>query len=320
MKIAILDDYQDVVRELACFSRLNGHDVVVFNDSPVDVDILAERLNDAEALVLIRERTSITEALLQRLPKLRLISQTGKVSQHIDPALCQKYGVTVVQGVGSPVAPSELCWALLMSAYRHIPGYVHQLKNGLWQHSGLGLGRVLSGKTLGIWGYGKIGQRIAQYAKAFDMSVTVWGSESSRLLAEQHGFYGATDKASFFKECDIISLHMRLNDATRYCVTANDLALMKDDALLVNISRAELIEPGALYRDLKMHPTKIAAIDVFEAEPVSAENEPLLALPNVVATPHIGYVEQCSYELYFNAAFANVVAFAQGRPKNVVDV
>ncbi|WP_219702941.1 D-2-hydroxyacid dehydrogenase family protein [Marinomonas lutimaris] len=321
MKIAILDDYQNSVKDLACFNVLQGHDVHVFNESFTNTEDLVTNLKDFDALVLIRERTVISEELLDNLPNLKLISQTGKISNHIDAKLCHKYGVAVAEGVGSPVAPSELCWGLIMSASRHIPEYVAQFSQGQWQQSGaLGLGRVLNGSVLGIWGYGKIGQRIAQYAKAFGMKVMVWGSESSRSLAQEHGFSAAQSKAEFFQTADIITLHLRLNDATKAIVTQADLALMKSDSLLVNTSRAELLESGALYSEMSSNPSKRAAVDVFETEPANTNNEPLLSLPNVLCTPHIGYVEKSSYELYFKIAFENVVAFANGKAENLIIV
>jgi D-3-phosphoglycerate dehydrogenase / 2-oxoglutarate reductase len=319
VKIAVLDDYQNSVKDLACFDVLKGHDAHVFNETFLSVEDLVVNLKDFEALVLIRERTVISEDLLANLPNLKLISQTGKISNHIDAKLCHKYGVAVAEGIGSPVAPSELCWGLIMSASRHIPEYVSQFSQGHWQQSGaLGLGRVLSGSVLGIWGYGKIGQRIAQYAKAFGMKVQVWGSESSRALAQEHGFSAAESKEDFFQTVDIITLHLRLNDATKAIVTQADLALMKADSLLVNTSRAELIESGALYAEMLANPSKRAAVDVFESEPATVENEPLLSLPNVLCTPHIGYVEKASYEIYFKIAFENVVAFADGKAENLV--
>ena len=311
MNITVLDDYQDVVKSLECFQLLAEHDVTVFSQSYSE-DELAVKLADTQVLVLIRERTVISESLLAKLPNLSVISQTGKVSNHIDVGLCEKYGVKVLEGRGSPIAPSELCWALLMAASRYIPIYSNNLQNGQWQSSGeLGLGRTLSGLTLGIWGYGNIGQRIARYAEAFGMQVMVWGSEASRKLAVEHGFSASSSKQDFFTQSDIVSLHLRLNDATRACVTADDLARMKSDSLLVNTSRAELIEKSALFRELVRVPTKRAALDVFDVEPANQENEPLLSLPNVIATPHLGYVEQNSYELYFRIAFENIVSYLQ---------
>jgi D-3-phosphoglycerate dehydrogenase len=318
VKIAILDDYQDSVRYLACFALLAEHDVIVLNES-LTQQALVEKLQDVQALVLIRERTVITESLLAQLPQLKLISQTGKISNHIDPILCQKYAVDIAQGIGSPVAPAELCWTLIMAASRNIAAYAHALQQGQWQQSGaLGLGRTLSGLTLAIWGYGKIGKRIAQYAQAFAMDVIVWGSEESRQAAVKDGFRAASSKSEFFQQADIISLHLRLNAVTKGCVTTADLQQLKDDALIVNTSRAELIESGALYAQLTKRRSIRAAIDVYENEPGNTSNEPLIALDNVLALPHIGYVEQNSYELYFKIAFENVIAYAQGSPKNLM--
>ena len=318
MKIAILDDYQDVVRTLDCFKQLAEHDVTVFTDTSTSKTELIERLKGFEALVLIRERTIIDDELLAALPDLKLISQTGKISNHIDLATCTKHGVAIAEGRGSPVAPSELCWALIMASSRHIVPYAENFKQNQWQQSGkLGLGRALNGLTLGIWGYGKIGQRISQYGKAFGMNVLVWGREPSREKAVADGFEAAATKEEFFAKTDVMSLHLRLNDATRGCVTAGDLALMKPDALIVNTSRAELIETGALYTALKAGKPGYAAVDVYENEPATLENEPLIGLPNVLASPHLGYVEQGGYELYFRIAFENVVAFAGGRPENI---
>lgn len=310
MKIAILDDYQNAVKNLTCFSILNGFDVTIFTDTPSSIDELAYRLKPFDALVLIRERTIINEALLAQLPALKVISQTGKISNHIDVAACEKYGVTILEGVGSPTAPAELCWALVMAASRHLVPYALNLKSGQWQQSGLGLDRTLSGLTLGIWGYGRIGQMMATYAKTFGMSVLVWGSQQSRDKALNDGFHAASSKEAFFRACDVLSLHLRLNDATRACVTLQDLLLMKADALLVNISRAELIEPSALLQSLKAGHPGFAALDVFESEPVNTDTE-LLQLPNVLGTPHLGYVEKNSYELYFRAAFENIVSYSK---------
>ena len=313
LKIAVLDDYQNVVKELNAFELLGGHDVIVLTQSYSE-EYLVSQLMDVEAIVLIRERTVITESLLKKLSSLKVISQTGKVSNHIDVALCQRYGVEVLEGVGSPVAPAELCWGLIMSASRYIPQYANALRRDLWQSpNGLGLGRTLKGLTLGIWGYGKIGKQIARYAQAFDMQVLIWGGESSREQAIKDGSLAASSKADFFADADIISLHLRLSERSRGCVTAEDLALMKQDALLVNTSRAELIEAGALFDALRHSPRRHAAIDVFDEEPARLVNEPLLMLDNVTATPHIGYVEHNSYELYFGVAFENLVNWQEQR-------
>ena len=312
MKIAILDDYQNAVKSLACYRKLEDHDVTVFTKTYPENELVL-KLYDFEVLVLIRERTEITESLLSKLPNLKVISQTGKVSNHIDPQLCERFGVKVLEGRGSPVAPSELCWGLIMAASRHIPTYASKLKQNQWQSSGaLGLGRTLRGLKLGIWGYGKIGRCIAQYAKAFGMDVMVWGSQNSREQAQADGFEAAATKQAFFESVDVLSLHLRLNNVTKGCVTANDLNVMKPDSLFVNISRAELVEPNALFDELTKVPSKRAAIDVFDTEPATPDNEPLLSLPNVTATPHLGYVEQNSYELYFDIAFDNILSYQKG--------
>ncbi|GGB79105.1 glyoxylate reductase [Marinobacterium zhoushanense] len=320
MKIAILDDYQDVVRDLSAFELLKGHEVQVLNRSFADPAELAARVADVEALVLIRERTEITAELLSKLPSLKLISQTGKISNHLDLDACTAAGVAVAEGIGSPVAPSELCWALVMAASRHLPAYARNMQQGLWQDSGsLGLGRTLSGLTFGIWGYGKIGQRVARYAQAFGMRVQVWGSEPSRLQAEKDGYSAAHSREAFFETSDLLSLHLRLNDATRHLVRREDLARMPPDALFVNISRAELVAPGALVSALRAGRPGFAAVDVFEVEPAHPDTEPLLGMPNVLCTPHLGYVEKNSYELYFSKAFENVVNYAQGAPSNIAN-
>lgn len=310
MHVVIPDDYQDAVRRLACFSKLDGHRVTIFNDTVKDVDALAERFAGADALVLIRERTQITDALLARLPKLRLISQTGKGTAHIDVAACTRRGITVCAGTGSPVAPAELTWALIMASMRHIPDEAARLRNGQWQST---VGRALRGRTLGVWGYGKIGSLVASYGRAFGMNVLAWGREGSLSRAVADGFSVATSKAQMFDHSDVLSLHLRLTKETRGIVTANDLARMKPDALLVNTSRAELIEPGALETALRAGRPGFAAVDVYEEEPILGAAHPLLALPNALCTPHLGYVEQDSYELYFGQAFDQVVAFANGK-------
>lgn len=323
MRIAILDDYQDSVRHLECFPLLDGHDVKVFTNSARGVGQLAVRLADFEALVLIRERTTFSRALLDKLPNLRLISQTGKVSGHIDVDAATAKGIAIAEGVGDPTAPAELTWALIMAASRRIPRYASHIKDGLWQTASLFpehnlLGTVLKGKTLGIWGYGKIGRLVAGYGKAFGMDVLIWGRDASRNQAARDGYRSAGSKEEFFATADVISLHLRLNDATRGIVTETDLARMKPDALFVNTSRAELVADGALLAALKSGRPGQAALDVFETEPLPADS-PLLRMENVLATPHLGYVEKNSYELYFRAAFQNVVDFANGTPKNVLN-
>ncbi|NBY05852.1 MAG: D-2-hydroxyacid dehydrogenase family protein, partial [Betaproteobacteria bacterium] len=304
MNIVILDDYQDAVRKLACAQLLEPYAAKVYTNTVKGTGQLAVRLKDAEILVLIRERTHLNRALIEKLPKLKLISQTGKVGPHIDVAACTANGIAVAQGVGSPIAPAELTWALIMAGMRRLPQYISNLKHGAWQQSGLknntmpvnfGLGMVLHGKTMGIWGYGKIGQLVAGYAKAFGMRVMVWGSESSRQAAQQSGHESAPSREAFFESCDVLSLHLRLNDETRHIVKAPDLARMKSTAMLVNTSRAELIDPDVLVAALSRGRPGLAAIDVFESEPV-LQGHALLRLENCICTPHIGYVEQNSYE------------------------
>ncbi|MGH8807140.1 MAG: D-2-hydroxyacid dehydrogenase family protein [Noviherbaspirillum sp.] len=323
MKIAVLDDYQDVVRHLDCFQLLQGHEVKIFNSSARGVGQLAVRLAEFEALVLIRERTALTRALLNKLPKLKLISQTGKVAGHIDIDAATERRIAIVEGVGDPTAPAELTWALIMAASRKIPQYAANLRDGLWQAASINpelnmLGRVLKGRTLGIWGYGRIGRLVAGYGRAFGMQVVVWGRDASREAAVRDGYQAAASKESQFEQADVLSLHLRLNDATRGIVTAADLARMKPDALFVNTSRAELVEAGALEAALRQGRPGFAALDVFDDEPLPA-NAPLLRIPTVLATPHLGYVEKDSYELYFRAAFQNVVDFANGTPRNVLN-
>jgi D-3-phosphoglycerate dehydrogenase len=323
MKIAILDDYQDAVRKLDCFKLLDGHEVKVFQHSARGLGQLAIRFAPFDALVLIRERTPLPRALLARLPNLKLISQTGKVSGHVDVAAATERGIAIAEGVGSPVAPAELAWALIMAASRRIVPYANNLQEGLWQTASIdpasnGLGRVLRGRTLGIWGYGKIGRLLAGYGKVFGMRVMVWGSPASRAAAEADGLTGAASREAFFADADVLSLHLRLADATRGIVTADDLARMKPDALFVNTSRAELVAEGALEAALRQGRPGQAALDVFTSEPVPAEAE-LLTMPMVLATPHLGYVEKDSYEMYFRAAFENVVNFANGAPTSILN-
>jgi D-3-phosphoglycerate dehydrogenase len=327
MNIIILDDYQDAVRKLKCAAKLELLNAKVFTNTVKGIGQLSIRLRDAEILVLIRERTAFPRQLLEKLPKLRLIAQTGRVGPHIDLEACTRLGIAVAEGAGSPVAPAELTWALIMSAMRRLPQYIGNLKHGAWQQSGLksasmppnfGIGMKLEGKTLGVWGYGKIGQRIAGYGRAFGMQVTVWGSESSRQRAKADGHLPAPTREAFFEVCDVLSLHLRLVPATRGTVTLDDLSRMKPTALFVNTSRAELLTEGALVSALNRGRPGMAAVDAFESEPI-LQGHPLLRLENAICTPHIGYVEQESYELYFGAAFDNVVAFVNQKPINIVN-
>jgi D-3-phosphoglycerate dehydrogenase len=318
-----LDDYQDAVRGLSCFRLLDGHEVKVFTHAARGLGQLVARLAPFDALVLIRERTVFPAPLLARLPNLKLISQTGKVSGHIDVAAATEHGIAIAEGIGSPVAPSELTWALIMAASRKIVPYASNLKEGLWQTASInpvlnGLGRSLRGRTLAIWGYGKIGQLVAGYARAFGMRVLVWGSEGSRQKAVADGFEAAASREALFAQADVLTLHLRLGDATRGIVKAEDFAHMKPDALFVNTSRAELVEEGALEQALRAGRPGYAALDVFTNEPLRPDS-PLLRIPTVLATPHLGYVEQDSYEIYFQTAFENVVRFAAGQPDNILN-
>jgi D-3-phosphoglycerate dehydrogenase / 2-oxoglutarate reductase len=327
MNIIILDDYQDAVRKLQCAAKLEHLNAKVFTNTVKGIGQLSIRLRDAEVLVLIRERTAFPRQLLEKLPKLRLIAQTGRVGPHIDIETCTRLGIAVAEGAGSPVAPAELTWALIMAAMRRLPQYISNLKHGAWQQSGLktssmppnfGIGMTLEGKTLGVWGYGKIGQRIAAYGRAFGMQVTVWGSEGSRAKARADGFLPAPTREAFFDVCDVLSLHLRLVPETRGLVTLDDLSRMNATALFVNTSRAELLTEGALVSALNRGRPGMAAVDAFESEPI-LQGHPLLRLENAVCTPHIGYVEQDSYELYFGAAFDNVVNFINQQPTNIVN-
>jgi D-3-phosphoglycerate dehydrogenase len=327
MNIVILDDYQDAVRKLDCAVKLENFQAKVYTNTVKGIGQLSVRLKDADIIVLIRERTHLTRAVIEKLPRLKLIAQTGRLGGHVDLAACTERGVAVAEGVGSPVAPAELTWALIMAAARRLPQYIGNLKHGAWQQSGLkagsmpanfGLGTVLRGRTLGIWGYGKIGRLVAGYGKAFGMDVMVWGSGESRTQAIQDGYRAASSRASFFEEADVLSLHLRFNETTQGIVTSDDLGRMKPTALFVNTSRAELIEPNALIGALNRGRPGLAAIDVFESEPI-LQGSALLRLENCICTPHIGYVEKDSYELYFGTAFDNVVNFIKGTPTNIVN-
>ena len=318
MRVAILDDYHDTLRTLDAFRKLAGHDVTIYNDHVQDVDRLAARLADAEALVLIRERTHIRAPLLERLPKLRLISQRS-VYPHIDIDACTRLGIVVSssQHAGTPsYAAAELTWALVLAAMRAIAQQMNALKAGRWQ---IGVGHTVRGKTLGIYGYGRIGAVVAGYGKAFGCDVVVWSREASRERARADGYAVADSKETFFAQADIVTLHMRLVDATRGIVTPADLARMKPTALLVNTSRAGLIVPGALVDALRNGRPGMAAVDVYEREPLTDIADPLLTLDNVVCTPHIGYVTRDEYEVQFAEIFDQIVSYENGAPINVVN-
>jgi D-3-phosphoglycerate dehydrogenase / 2-oxoglutarate reductase len=318
VKVTILDDYFDTLRTLNCYKKLAGHDVTIWNDHVQDTDKLVERLKDAEALVLIRERTQIRAPLLERLPNLKLISQRS-VYPHIDVDTCTRLGIVVSSGQHADTpsyATAELTWGLMLSAARMIPQQVASLKAGNWQ---FGVGSTIRGKTFGIYGYGRIGAVVAGYARAFGMRVLVWGREAALAKARADGYETSSTKAAFFEQCDVISLHMRLVDATRGIVKAEDLSRMKPSAILVNTSRAGLIEPNALVSALREGRPGFAAVDVFEKEPLRDTGDPLLNMDNVVATPHIGYVSRDEYEIQFTDIFDQIVAYAAGTPINVVN-
>lgn len=327
MNIVILDDYQDAVRKLECATKLDPYHAKVYTNTVKGIGQLSFRLKDADVIVLIRERTHMPRQLVEKLPKLKLIVQTGRVGSHIDIHACTERGIAVAEGTGSAVAPAELTWALIMAAMRRLPQYIGNLKHGAWQQSGLkvgsmppnfGLGVVLKDKTLGIWGYGKIGKLLAGYGAAFGMKVLIWGQSASREQAILDGFAAASSREEFFSHSDVLSLHLRLVDETRGIIRLDDLARMKPSALFVNTSRAELIEPEALISALNRGRPGMAAVDVFETEPI-LQGHALLRLENCICTPHIGYVEQENYEMYFGAAFDNVINFIKGRPTNIVN-
>jgi D-3-phosphoglycerate dehydrogenase / 2-oxoglutarate reductase len=327
MNIVILDDYQDAVRKLACAAKLDEYQAKVYTNTVKGIGQLSVRLKDADVIVLIRERTQLPRQIIEKLPRLKLISQTGHVGSHIDVNACTERGIAVAQGVGSPTAPAELTWALIMAAQRRLPQYIANLKHGAWQQSGLktasmpanfNLGTTLKGRTLGLLGFGKIAQLVAGYAKAFGMEVLVWGRETTLARAQGLGFATATSSEELFTRSDVLSLHLRLNEETTGCVRLQDLSLMKPTALLVNTARAELIDQDALIAALNRGRPGMAAVDVFESEPI-LQGHALLRLENCICTPHIGYVEQDNYELYFGAAFENVVNFIKGQPTNIVN-
>lgn len=315
MKIAVIDDYQDAFRELECYARLKEHEVVVFTDTEKDPVKLAGRLMDADIVLLTQQRSRFPRAVVERLPKLRLISQTGRNIAHIDVAACTERGVLVAgAGGGNPNPTAELTWGLILSALRSIPYEVQRLKEGHWQST---VGDGLKGKTLGVYAFGKIGGVVAKVGKAFEMRVVCFGREGSTARARDAGFDVAGGREAFFSSADVLTLHLPLNAETRGIVKRADLARMKPTALIVNTSRAALIEEGALAEALKQGRPGRAAIDVYEDEPVVGANHPLIKMPNVVCTPHLGYVEKGTYESYYGTAVDNIAAFIAGKPINV---
>ena len=327
MNIVILDDYQDAVRKLECAAKLEAYQAKVYTNTVKGQGQLQVRLRDADVVVLNRDRSQISRLLVEKLPKLKLISQAGRLGDHVDVQACTERGVAVAQGSCSPTAPAELTWALIMAAMRRLPQYIGNLKHGAWQQSGLksgampanfGLGSTLHGKTLGVWGYGNIGRLVAGYGRAFGMNVVIWGSASTLAKAHDDGYTVAPSREAFFSQCDVLSLHLKLCPATRHVVTSTDLALMKTTSLLVNTSHAEIVETDALISGLNRGHPGMAAVDVFETEPI-LQGHALLRLENCICSPHIGYVEQQSYEETFGAAFDNVINFIKGTPTNIVN-
>ena len=327
MNIVILDDYQDAVRKLECAAKLEQYQAKVYTNTVKGIGQLSVRLKDADVIILIRERTHLNRQLIDKLPKLKMISQTGRIGAHVDVQACTERGIAVAEGVGSGVAPAELTWALILAAMRRLPQYIGNLKHGAWQQSGLkagsmpanfGIGCELHGKVLGIWGYGKIGQLVAGYGRAFGMQVLIWGSDNSMEKAVQDGHTIALSREAFFEASDVLTIHLRLSDTTRHVIDQADLGRMKPTALLVNTSRAELIDTNTLIGALNRGRPGMAAVDVFENEPI-LQGHALLRLENCICTPHIGYVEQNNYEKLFNAAFDNVINFIKGTPTNIVN-
>jgi D-3-phosphoglycerate dehydrogenase len=317
MKIAVIDDYQSAFRTLKCYPKLSGHEVIVYNDTEKDPARLAERLKDADAVVLTQQRSRFPRAVIERLPKLKLISQTGRNAAHIDVRACTERGVVVsAGGSGNPVPTAELTWALILAALRHIPYEVKRLKEGHWQST---LGTAVKGKTLGIYAFGRIGSLVANVGRAFGARVVCWGREGSTGRARQAGYEIAQNRDAFFAEADILSLHLPLNNETRGIVKREDLSRMKPSALMVNTSRAGLIAEGALVEALKAGRPGFAAVDVYEEEPVVGADHPLLKMENVTCTPHLGYVEKDTYEEYYDVVVEQIVAFAAGKPINVVN-
>jgi D-3-phosphoglycerate dehydrogenase len=317
MKIAIIDDYQDAFRSLDCAKRLAGHELLVYTDTEKDPAKLADRLREAEVVVLTQQRSKMPRAVIDKLPKLKLLSQTGRNVYHIDLAACTERGVVVsAGGGGNPNPTAELAWGLILAALRRIPQEVQRMKMGLWQGS---VGTGLAGRTLGIYAYGRIGSLVAQVGKAFGMRVWCWGREGSTAKARAAGYEVAPSREVFFAESDVITIHLPLNDGTRGIVTLEDLGRMKKSALIVNTSRAPIIEKGALVTALKAGRPGRAAVDVYEDEPVTGGNHPLLAMDNVLCTPHLGYVEEKTYESYYGTAVEQILAYAAGRPINVAN-
>lgn len=317
MKIAVIDDYQQAFRNLKCFARLNDHEVAVFHDTEKDPVRLAARLKDANVLVLTQQRSPLPRAVIEKLPKLKLVAQTGRNTNHIDVAACTEKGIVVAAaGSGTPHATAELAWALILASMRHIPEEVGQLKQGVWQTT---VGTGLHGRTLGVYALGRIGSCVAQVGKAFGMKVTCWGRDATLTKARESGYEVPASRAAFFEGADVLSLHIPLNKDTRGVVKAADLACMKPTALIVNTSRAPIIAEGALIEALRKGRPGRAAVDVYEDEPVIGGNHPLLKMGNALCTPHLGYVEESTYDAIFGVVVDSILAFAAGKPINVLN-
>lgn len=318
MKVHILDDWFNTLRGLPCFSRLEGHDVTVWTDHVEDVDVLAARLQNAEVLVLFRERTAVTRPLLERLPNLRLISQRS-VYPHIDVPACTDNNVLLcsnMPGGATNFAAAELTWALIMAGMRQLPAQMASTKAGQWQ---MGVGKTLRGRRLGLYGYGRIAKAVADYAKAFGMDVVWWSSEEGRARASADGDTVAQSRKAFFADSDVVSVHLRLKPETRGIITAQDLGAMRKDALFVNTSRAGLLEPGSLLCALNAGHPGTAAVDVFDSEPMNDPADPLLSHPKLIATPHIGFVTEDEFEVQFTDIFEQVQAYAKGTPIHMIN-
>ena len=318
MKIAILDDYFNTLPTLPSFRKLDGHDVTVWNDHVQDTDVLAERLQETEALVLFRERTRISGELLDRLPNLKLISQRS-VYPHVDVDACTRNGVLLCSNMhgGTPsYAAAELTWGLILASMRQIPQQVASIRAGNWQ---MGIGKTLRGRTIGIYGYGRIGNAVATYARAFGMTIQWWSSEEGRARAKANGESVATSREAFFGESDVVTIHVRLKPETRGIITLDDLSRMRPDALFVNTSRAGLVESGALLKALDAGRPGAAAVDVFDQEPVTDPHDPLVNHPRMIATPHVGYVTEDELELQFSDIYDQILAFVAGEPFNMIN-
>jgi D-3-phosphoglycerate dehydrogenase len=312
MKIVIPDDYQNIVDRLSCFSLLASHDVVRYREPAIDPDQLVERLHPAEVVVAIRERVDFSRGLIERLPKLRLIALVGRAAKTIDYAACQERNVLISTGASnSPIAPAELTIALILAARRNITLEAERMRRGDWPCT---LSHRLSGSVLGIFGLGAIGSIVARAGAGMGMHVLAWGQDSSAAKAKAAGYDFAASKADLFERSDVLSLHVRLRTDTSGIVGPDDLARMKPTSLLVNTSRAELIQPGALLSGLRNGRPGYAAVDVYENEPVTNGDHPLLSMPNVLCTPHLGWAEWDNFELYFRECFEQIVAYAHGAP------